>query len=262
MTSPHKRFKLQVREEINRLKSLNERQRLELESLRSTLVSTLHEARLFSSIISTKSYDLAQDAALDKRYRDLADNVYFTSGMLAARLGFAEMELNPKMPGHQARLPVGVYRKFDKARYLVNSLVYDKRVSIDFHGVSHFEMNALPVFDMVPFVLLQNAVKYSPTGYGVDLYFTQHGASRLDVKLTSYGPPVEAEELGQLCEKEFRGRHVGSIEGEGLGLYLAKRVCDLHNASLDLSVGEFLAHEIGGQKFQRFTAELSFEIFS
>lgn len=234
-----------------------EKHRHEVSKVREILINTLHEARFFSSIISSKAGELVQELA--EKQKDKADNIYYASGMLAARLGFTDIEINPGVTAKQVRYDSGVYKKFDKSRYLLKSFVYDKKVEIDFHGQSHMTILALSVFDMVPFVLLQNAIKYSPPGYSVDVYFKEDSPSSLKVKVSSYGPLVEDCELDKLCERGFRASSSVNSEGEGLGLYLARRVCDLHNISLNVTRGDFLHHEIGGQKFQRFIVILGFE---
>ena len=235
--------------------------RLERENyeLRSILNSTLHEVRLFSAIISDRSENLSQDTHVSARGKELSENILHASGMLSARLAYTDIEINPAVVTKQVRYDAVVYKKFDKSRYLLRPLISDKKLSVDFHGESHMSTRALSVFDMLPFVILQNAVKYSPPGYNVDVYFEEHGYDSLDVRISSYGPPVSDEEMDFLFDREFRGKNSVGYEGQGLGLNLAKRVCELHQASMKMERGQFLPVSIGGRAFQKFDVLVYFE---
>lgn len=85
------------------------------------------------------------------------------------------------------------------------------------------EIPIISVFDMLPFVVLQNAVKYTPPGYNINVEFDEVANSNLHIKVSSYGPVVEEQELPNIFDREFRGKHSRHIEGQGLGLHLAKK---------------------------------------
>lgn len=90
--------------------------------------------------------------------------------------------------------------------------------------------------------LISNGVKYSfnarkiPEG-GKFIVKFDHKQSRLS--FTNYGVPIPEDELsdGRLFERGIRGTSSKDREriGKGVGLYLVKRVADLHNASLEAS---------------------------
>jgi signal transduction histidine kinase len=80
-------------------------------------------------------------------------------------------------------------------------------------------------------VILENAVKYSPQNQTIEIIFESF-SGRQQVTVKSYGPDVEDDELPRLFEKGFRGALTKTMPGEGLGLFLAKRVCDFHGISI------------------------------
>lgn len=231
----------------------------ENKKLKSILESTLHEVRQFSAIISDRSHALSHSEILSPRANDLSETIFFASGMLSARLGYTEIEINPSVVSRQVRYGAVIYKKFHKSMYLLRPEMSYNKVKIDFRGESHMETAILSVFDMLPFVILQNAVKYSPPGYHVDVDFDQRNANCLEVTVSSYGPLVDDDEVDKLFLREFRGRHSTTHEGQGLGLHLAKKVCDLHNTSISISTGELLSHSIGGKRFQKFIVLLRFD---
>lgn len=262
MKHPAKKFKEQARSEIKELKELLRKSQEDCNFAKSILINTLHETRQFSAVISDKAQSLSQACGTDKRIKDLSDNIQYASGMLSSRLGFTEIEINPRSASKQIKYESVVYKKFDKARYLLSSIRLSNSIAIEFHGVSHMSIQTIPAFDMVPFVILHNAIKYSPRGYTVDVYYDQIDPDTLEVKVSSFGPPVAEEEIPLLFNREHRGINSDGYEGQGLGLYLAKRVCDFHGIGISISNGEYLNHAIGGKTFQKFIVNLHFEKLS
>lgn len=232
--------------------------KLENHRLRSVLESTLHEARQFSAVIADRAHALSNDEALCQKSREHADTLLHAGGMLSARLNYADIEINPSITELQVRYDAGIYKKFDKARYLLRPNAARKNTQINLNGLSRMEIPIISVFDMLPFVILQNAVKYTPPGYQINVDFDESANSQLYVKVSSYGPLVDDSEVQHLFVREFRGRHSKNIEGQGLGLHLAKRVCELHNAQIHIETGDTLGHTINGQEYQKFIVCIRF----
>lgn len=88
------------------------------------------------------------------------------------------------------------------------------------------------IFDLLPFVLLDNAIKYSPKDKDIRVTFLEKDNS-LSVTIMSYGPPLLAGEEQFVFEETFRGENVkNTTEGSGIGLSLAKKICDIHDISI------------------------------
>ena len=73
--------------------------------------------------------------------------------------------------------------------------------------------------------LVQNAVKYSPDG-GTVTIAVRHRRASMEYEVSDEGMGIEADELERIFEKFYRsGSHEGrSIEGTGLGLYIAREL--------------------------------------
>jgi PAS domain S-box-containing protein len=81
--------------------------------------------------------------------------------------------------------------------------------------------------------LIRNAVKYSPDGSRVDVTVQVDGA-RVAVRVRDKGLGIPADEQEQLFRPFFRARNVVEIPGTGLGLFISRRVAELHGGSLVL----------------------------
>lgn len=249
---------LSPKEEVRWLREENKYLRTEIDRIERILNSTMHDAREFSSIISDRSDHLLK---LQRYDEGVVKNINVTSGMLSARFGFTDFEITPHDIDKQVKEDVVVYQKFDKARYLLNHINEYRDTYIEFHGESYMSFQALKAFEMIPFVVLQNAAKYSPRGYSVDVYFEPYDNSLLEVKISSYGPLISDKELERVFDEGFRGRQVTEYHGEGIGLYQARRLCDFHGATIEVHKGDKLGHSLSGREFQRFNVVMRFENF-
>ena len=179
------------------------------DTLLSALNGMMHEVRSFSGELSDYAEKICR-LTTDQpgRIKELSDTIYFTSGMLASRLAFTDIELNPAAIRLQNKIRTGIYKKIDKSRHILLNRAQSKQIRINFKGNSIKEFDAIEAFELVPFVILDNAIKYSPANRDIDILFNEQN-KELEVSIKSCGPKVELEELtnifkkGALCEIEW-----------------------------------------------------------
>lgn len=84
--------------------------------------------------------------------------------------------------------------------------------------------------------LIDNAIRYSPTGTTVRVTVTRSGRSaRLTV--SDEGPGIPATELLKARERFYRVLGTGQ-DGSGLGLSIVQRIAEIHGTMLELTPGE------------------------
>jgi len=88
-------------------------------------------------------------------------------------------------------------------------------------------------FEQVAANLLDNAIKYTPSGGRVDISVTREdGRALLRVRDTGIGiPPAE---LPRIWERLFRGDQSRTERGLGLGLSLVKAVVEAHGGTVSV----------------------------
>lgn len=219
--------------------------------LLTALRDAMHDVREFNRVIKANTEMLGQLLGVDQAGRqialapDAADNVrqqigsiLRTAQMLTARLELIDYETNPEVFGSETKYPAGIFGKFDKARKILLVHAKRERVTIRFQGASYVKIDVYSVFDALPFLLLENAVKYAPTGSEVVVCFEER-QGELEVGVRSMGPLVLPSERDWLFDKHFRGANAkrASPKGNGFGLYFAAFVADLHGFDLWANCG-------------------------
>lgn len=249
----YERLKVKAEERESQVAELQ----IELSRLQVALDGTMHEIRRFSGELSKQCEDLSKLATRhgNSNLSALAQTALFTSGMISARLAYTDIELNPQAIRKQHTLRVGIYKKFEKAKYILGRASVDKRVKIKLSGGSHTEIEAIQPFDLLPFVILDNAIKYSPEDQDVLVEFddpvNQFAGS---VTVTSVGPRLSSDEKSRIFDQSYRGSNVDGLpgHGDGLGLYLAKKLCSYHDLKIDALPSEDVRFVFNGREYADF----------
>jgi signal transduction histidine kinase len=246
-----------LNDKIAELTDQNARISSEAQSIKEILNSTLHEIRRFSAQLTKFSERLSRETEGQQQISQTALSVFYTAGMISSRLAYTDIELNPRALESQTAIRSGIYKKFDKARRILAEEARDRGVTIRLEGESRVEIDALPVFELLPFVLLENGVKYSPRDQTVTVAFDVVGKQQM-VTISSIGPAVADAELPHLFEKGYRGAQTSNLPGEGLGLFLAKQVCGFHGIKIRAEIGRRSLYQMGGTSYSEFRVVLQF----
>lgn len=248
-----------LNDEIMRSKTEFEQLRKENEELKSVLIGMMHEIRRFSGEISNHSEQVSKlTTDGSKKIKELSETIFYTSEMLASRLAFTDIELNPGTIHHQHKFRTVIYKKFDKARYILSKRASSKQLKINFIGNSLSEFSAMEAFQLVPFVILDNAIKYSPVNQEINVSFNEINRE-LTVTVSSSGPMVNNDELPNIFQKGFRSRNgiLATSAGDGIGLYLAKTLCDLTEIKITANSNQQIQFNLNGIGYSNFEIVLT-----
>lgn len=246
-----------LQKEVERLQTENELVKSESQSIKEILDSTLHEVRRFSAQLLKFAERLSRDTDGQPQLNQTALSLFYTAGMISSRLAYTDIELNPRALESQTPIRSGIYKKFDKAKRILAEEARDRSINVRLNGESRVEIDALPVFELLPFVLLDNVIKYSPPNQTVSVEFEKHLGRQL-VTVSSMGPTISREELPKLFDKGFRGASAKSMPGQGLGLFLAKSVCDFHGITIRAESRQDVSYQLNGIDYAEFRVELRF----
>ncbi|MDH1089232.1 ATP-binding protein [Pantoea brenneri] len=209
-----------------------------------TLEELKHDLGRFISEILSLSEELSQlvsstEKTGNQKAVELASTLTHTISMASSRIIYSDIELSQGTLENEARFTSVVYKKFDKARRVLMKRAKNKNIFIKLDGKSNFAIYAISAFDMIPFILLENAIKYSPSNSEVTVTFEESMSqdTKLEVSINSLGPFVSNEDIKKLTQRGFRSHNekVKKTAGQGLGLYIAHNLCGIHNVKMNFS---------------------------
>jgi signal transduction histidine kinase len=245
-------------QQVTALSNQNVVLKLETDTTREILINSLHEIRRFSAQLSKFCERISRDTQDNPGLNQAALSALYTAGMISSRLAYTDIELNPRAIESQTPVRSGIFKKFDKAKRILAEEAKNNSVVISLIGESRTEIDALPVFELLPFVILDNAIKYSPQSQAIEVIFEKVAGKQL-VTVKSCGPDVADDEMPKLFEKGFRGSLTKPMPGEGLGLFLAKRVCDFHGIFIRAEVQNRGRFHFNGICYSEFLIVIQFQ---
>jgi signal transduction histidine kinase len=91
-------------------------------------------------------------------------------------------------------------------------------------------IDGLVVFDIVPYLVVQNAVKYSPPASDV-IIKAEETETEIIFRVMNWGPQLDDDEIQAIFEQGVRGRRSreAGIAGSGFGLYFLRELVEVHH---------------------------------
>ncbi len=133
------------------------------------------------------------------------------------------------------REPISISQMIAQLQQIMSPIAEAAEIRIRVHedsGLPALEGDA-PMLTGVLLNLLNNAVKYSPSGSEVTLSVTGTSASVV-FEVSNPGSPILPEEMARLFEPFYRARTAAdSAPGWGLGLTFVKRIVEEHRGGID-----------------------------
>jgi signal transduction histidine kinase len=243
----------------------------------SVVAESMHELRYFNQRLKNLSEQLSKELNADEigkgvpiningthadQIRVIAEGILSLSQLFTTRFYFIDIELNPSVIESLPVSKENIFGKFDKARRMLNSQARGKKVKVRINKPDLIlpYIDAYPLIDILPYLILDNAIKYSPDKSEVGVEFELVKGS-LSIKIESIGPHVAPDEIGELTKKGYRGKNakLGSENGTGIGLHFVKFICDIHDIKLNLKSDKIFC-EYDGIPHSMFTVQLTLSI--
>ncbi len=235
----------------------------ELESKFEPINDLLHETRSINAQIRASTDAVFEEATDDNEMDseallDVIKNVQVCSYMISNRFLYFDSVLNPSLSQGNS-FPAVIFKKFDKMRKTLKGYMRKNVwISIISPEQSKYRYMVYPSFETLLFIVLENAIKYSPNNMPVNVRFNEKGHI-LDVEIDSVGPYCEQNEIARLCDKGFRGENakLTQKQGQGFGLSLAKEICRMHN--IQISFSSVYTYKDHGIKYGNFYIKMHFD---
>lgn len=227
--------KFQIEKYIEVAFSREEEMREEIER---DLNLVVHDLRRLSSAIyhaATEALDAVRGRELSKANTRI-ENIISAQSMLKIRTDVLDFAGNPSQTVDRSHIPL--YRRIDKVVKCFRATSVSQKLALTLNGSSFGTSYGPNLFEMIPYILVDNAIKYSPHNSEVEVLVSET-ADEIKIEIRSLGPDVMQHERKLIFEKGYRGEVARTREdsGSGLGLFLCKKIVDQFSGSIGIEVG-------------------------
>ncbi|WP_154859224.1 sensor histidine kinase [Cyclobacterium xiamenense] len=224
----------------NTLKNFSEAQ-FDLNENKELLDNTFHELRKLNQQLKKQTETLTKEInAYNPNYQRikyLGLNVYSTSRLISSRLNTYDFILNPDLALSNVKKPTPLFKRFEKVIHCLKVESEHRGVNLYLNGNSYKRINANEVIELLPFLLIENALKYSPKNEAVNVKFLE-SEDLLQIRIRNWGPRPADQEVNSLTERGVRSSNAEDVEsGSGLGLFLSNFICEMHGIEMEIKIG-------------------------
>jgi signal transduction histidine kinase len=250
-------------DEISRLLGLFDAQQKRSKNLEiatddeTTLIrGILHEVRRLSREIESQRCELRNYQVPNKKTTAIIENIYATTQLISTRIDTYELYKNPSAITKATQPCIDIYKKFDKARFIIDAQANNKDIKLSFSGEFHLFFEGYEIFNLLPYILLDNAVKYTRPGMEINVNFDE---SLQSVEIINIGPKVKKDQIDHIFEKSFRGEYSKDFEGTGLELFMARQITELHRIECSAYSSDVIEFHINNIPYSEFKIILDFK---
>ncbi len=189
-----------------------------------------HEIRNPLAVISGSVQVLGTEAALDKRYKDLMDNIVEQSEKVSHSI---EQFLNLVSPGKHTFSDVDLGSVVDETLVLLEAsgeLTEKFRVEGNFKNSRASYFGNSNQFKQMFWNLIRNSIKTMPEGGTITIDFEQHPKNGIKLRISDTGNGMGVEERRCLMES-FQG---GFESGKAIGMVVVHRIIDDYNGKISV----------------------------
>lgn len=197
----------------------------------------VHDLRASSSSIYYQA-ELAKQDAQAKNFPQLyhrLDSIIATQTMLAIRTDV--LDFAGTLEQRKEKTHVQIYKKIDKVVRCFRAMATTNNLQINLIGSSLSESYGPNAFEIVAYVILENAIKYSPMNSEIRVHVSEYQGN-INAIFESIGPQIKPSERDKIFDKGFRSAAAKQRvrDGSGIGLYLARRIVEQFDGKLWVEV--------------------------
>lgn len=225
--------------------------------------NTIHELRTINREIKIHSEDLiriTEDGVTSNTniINELSKKIYSSSQLMTIRLDTYDFGLRPNETFAKDIHPMVIHKKFVKSAKCLQSKALANNVFIRWSGESYSEVNASDIVEILPYIIIENGIKYSFPNKDITIEFSESERA-INVVITSLSLRPQEKNLNILYERGYRGENAKYLkDGQGIGLYLAHTICNFYNIEMDISIGNSRISS-GGYIYSEFIVRFTFK---
>jgi len=188
-----------------------------------------HDLRAISTEIYHTSLTIKESLEQqgNRALADAAGSVLAAQQMMSVRLDIVDYETGFSAGRPKEKVPV--FKKVQKVYRCFWNKMEHRHIAHRMDGASFGYTYGPPILEIAPFVVMENAIKYSPANSNIVIRIEENSEDMI-VRFESIGPKIKDSEIDKIFEPNFRGAAAASTDrtGSGIGLYAAKTVVEQH----------------------------------
>jgi len=188
-----------------------------------------------AELLIGKSTGVNYTEKIENSSRELRD-LFASVRLLNKRLSMIPYLLNPEKIILTKSQPTPIYKIVDKYVKLFEGYALQDRKRILLKGPSHNSPYLKPIFELIPFVLIENAIKYSFSEQDINVQVVDSN-NNVIFRIESLGYTVPEDHHKTIFEKNVRYEHNSEelTSGSGLGLHFANMIAEIHKFNINYS---------------------------
>jgi hypothetical protein len=224
-----------------------------------------HDVRKFNQQIKIKNEKIYKKAQQHKRWGDILEStksIQQLGWFLTLRLNNHDFIYNKELLQADVKTSYNIYRIIDKVRKCIKDRADEKNIKIEMNSKYECkDMQAYDCIELLPYIFLDNAIKYSTNGEKIHIDIEEAGETQ-HVKIRSIGPVAHKQEVPKLSEQGYRSENATNLtqDGMGIGLYTAKCICELNNIELELTSSPDIVKTVKNIDYSEFSVDLRIKL--
>lgn len=200
---------------------------------------TIHELRKLNREFKAQCEDLIDmmDDLDDSELHSQARKVFATSQLMTIRLDTYDFGMNPAHLLSKSKQPMCIHKKITKAAKSLFAKATANNVYVRWEGESHCDFMATDVVELLPYIIIENGIKYSLPQKDLVISFNELQSDLL-VTIRSFSLRPLDSNTSNLFNRGFRDPNAAHLkQGNGIGLYLASVICKYHDIGISVELG-------------------------
>ena len=219
-----------------------------------------HDVRKFNQQIKIKSDKIYKKAQQHNRLGDIleaAKSIQQLGWFLTLRLNNHDFIYNEELLSADVKSTYNMYRIIDKVKKCIKERADEKNIKIELNSrIECRDMQAYDCIELLPYIFLDNAIKYSTIGETVHIDINETRDLQ-HVKIRSIGPIAYDWEIAKLVEQGYRSENAINLtkDGMGIGLYTAKCICELNDIKLEIVSSPDIVKRVKNIDYSEFSVD-------
>lgn len=213
------------------------------DELHTFIQEIFHDIRRFNGELkgkSTQLYNKANSGGRNGQFLEYAKSIQALCAFTTLRLNAFDFMYNEVPLAATERASYNMYQMFDKAKHCLSAKAEERGIKIKINPNGQCgDIKAFDCIELLPYIFLDNGIKYSNKGSTIYVD-VQDSMENCKVEVVSQSLPLERGEQDKIFQRGYRGVQAQKMtsEGMGIGLYTAKKICDIHNAAICVEENE------------------------